>query len=219
MVPAILADHLTTVDPQTMTVLTKHWPPLLTIALSVFGGYLASPYLPAHIPVHWGIDGTISSYIDKGVGVYLNPAAMIVAYLFFTLIPYSDRRRVGELRELGIYEPLRNTGVYTFAYAQLLVIGIGLGFVNETSNYLVGIGCLLLILGVEAARSELADPVKQMFPRFGRLSDQSISRVGSRVQVSAGLGIAGALFGPYQILWLLVPASIFLVIEFRRQDT
>ena len=201
-----------------VTLLTKHWPPLLTLALSVICGFLASPYLPAYIPVHWGIDGAASSYINKGVGVYLNPAGMVVAYLFFTLIPYSDKRRIRELRELGIYEPLRNTAVYAFAYAQLMALGIGLGIVNEAANHLIGIVYLFLILAAVAAQSELVTPIKSLFPRFGRLSDYKIAQIGFRIQVSAGLGILGSLFSGYPILWFLIPFSILTGIEFWRKD-
>ena len=201
-----------------MTILTRHWPPLLAIILGLLGGFLSLPYLPSRIPVHWGIDGAVSTYTNKAIGVYLNPAGMMVSYIFFTLIPYSDKRRVRDLREIGLYEPLRNTAVYTFGFAQLLVLGISHGIVNESANYLIGLACVLLALSVEAIRSGIADPIVRLIPLLNRASDERIRRVGPRLQASACLGILGSFFAPYQILWAVIPVCISLALEMTRSD-
>jgi len=189
---------------------------LLVIILGLLGGFLSLPYLPSRIPVHWGIDGTVSTYTDKSMGVYLNPAGMIVSYIFFTLIPYSDKRRVRDLREIGIYEPLRNTAVYTFGFAQLLVLGISHGIVNESANYLIGLACVLLALSVEAIRSGIATPILRLIPLLNKVSNERIRRVGPLLQASAGLGILGTFFAPYQILWAAIPVFVSLALEITR---
>ena len=200
-----------------MTLLTKHWPPLLYIALSLFGGFVAHPYLPEQIPVHWGVDGDISSYTDKGHGIFLNPAAMIVAYLFFALIPYTDKRRVRELRELGVYEPLRNTAVYAFGFAQLLAIGIGLNIFQSDANFLVGLGCLFVVLGSELVRSDLGDRIKNSIPRACVIPRDQLVRLSKRLRIAAFIGILGVLLAPYQMLWFFVPASTVFILEFCRK--
>ena len=202
-----------------MNILTKQWPPVICILMGVLGGFLLTPHLPDHIPVHWGIDGTISTYAAKETGVYLNPAAMTIAYLFFTLIPYSDKRRVRDLRELGIYEPLRNTAVYTFGYAQLLTLGIGSGIFSEAANYIVGLACLLTALGVEAAKSGLLDSLKPYLPGYSQLSAETLQRAGLRTQIAAGIGFTGTLFAPYAILWFIIPLALVIVIEQVRKPT
>ena len=201
-----------------MTILTKHWPPLLAILLGLLGGFLSLPYLPSRIPVHWGIDGNISTYTDKSFGVYLNPAGMIVAYVFFTLIPYTDKRRVRDLRDIGVYEPLRNTAVYTFGFAQILVLGISLGIINPSSNYLIGMTSLLIILGVESIRSGILEPIIEMVPLANRISSEQMERVGSRLQASACVGILGSFFAPYQILWITVPVGVSVLLELLQAD-
>jgi uncharacterized membrane protein len=202
-----------------MSILTKQWPPILTILLSALGGYLASPYLPARIPVHWGIDGSASTYAGRQFGVYLNPAAMAVAYLFFTLIPYSDKRRVHHLRELGIYEPLRNTAVYVFGLAQLLSLGIGLGFVNASANYILALACLLTALGAEVVRVGLTAPLKAHLRRYAQTSDDAIRRVSRRLQIASVAGMIGALFAPLPTLWFIIPLGLVVGIErFRKSE-
>ena len=202
-----------------MTVLTKNWPPLLVILLSLAAGHLSLPYLPATLPVHWGLDGSISSYSSKVPGVYLNPGGMIVAYLFFSMIPYTDKRRVRELRGIGIYEPLRNTAVFTFGYTQLLVIGIGLGILNKNASYLVGQGALLLLLGSHALRSGIAEGIRQHLPYLAGLPDSGVRRVTGRLGVAAVIGSVGACSGFYPILWLLVPCSVVSLLELRRPNS
>jgi uncharacterized membrane protein len=199
-----------------MTVLTKHWPPLLVILLSLLGSYLALPYLPPTIPVHWGLDGTISSYSSKSLGVYLNLGGMIVSYLFFSMIPYTDKRRVRELRGIGIYEPLRNTAVFTFAFAQLLVIGIGLGILDKGASYLVGQGSLLLLLGGQAMQHGLAKPIRERIPFLADGTEIQIDRIALRLQASGAIGMIGACFGSYAILWVVVPCAVTLLLELKQ---
>lgn len=203
-----------------MTVLTKHWPPLLVIVLSLLCGFLTLPYLPETIPVHWGLDGSISSYSRKSVGVYLNPGAMIVAYLFFTLIPHTDKRRVSELRGIGIYEPLRNTAVYTFGFAQILVIGIGIGVLDKEASYLVGQGSLLLLLAAHALGSGLgsglAKPIRNRIPRLS--SPTQVTRISRRLQASGAIGLIGACFGIYPLLWAVVPCVLTVLLELRHLE-
>lgn len=201
-----------------MALLTRHLPPLLTIAMSVVLGLAAQPLLPPRIPVHWGIDGTISSYASRRVGVFLNPAAMTVAYLFFTLIPYSDKRRVRELRELGVYEPLRNAAVYAFALAQLMAVGIGVGVISPDANYLVAVGSLFAVLGGEAVRSGLLAPLKATVPRLDTVPDERLARIAARAQIAGGFGVLGAFVGWYQPLWFVLPLTAMLIADRRRAD-
>jgi uncharacterized membrane protein len=199
-----------------MTVLTKHWPPLLVILLSLLGSYLALPYLPPTIPVHWGLDGTISSYSSKNLGVYLNPGGMIVAYLFFSMIPHTDKRRVRELRGVGIYEPLRNTAVFTFAFAQMLVIGIGLGILDKGASYLVGQGSLLLLLGGQALKYGIAEPIRERIPFLAVGTEIQIDRTALGLQASGAIGMIGACFGIYPILWVVIPCAATVVLTLKR---
>ena len=199
-----------------MTVLTKHWPPLLVILLSLLGSYLTLPYLPPTIPVHWGLDGTTSSYSSKSLGVYLNPGGMIVSYLFFSMIPYTDKRRVRELKGIGIYEPLRNTAVFTFGFAQLLVIGIGLGLLDKSASYLVGQGSLLLLLGGQALRSGVAEPIRERIPFLADGTQIQIDRIALRLQASGAIGMIGACFGIYPILWVVIPCAATVVLTLKR---
>ena len=138
-----------------MSLLTRKVPPLVAIALCAIVSWVAYPYLDRRIPVHWGASGHISSYADRHVAVFLNPTGALVAFLFFLLIPYTDKRRVGQLRRLGLYEPLRNVAVYGFAHAHLLALGIGSGLLPRDANFIGGFaGMLLALLGIEASLGE-----------------------------------------------------------------
>lgn len=191
-----------------MNILTQKWPPLLAILLCAAGGLIALPYLPPRIPVRWGLLGEIITYSSKQKGIYLNPGAMVIAYLFFTLIPYSDKRRVFELREIGIYDPFRNAAVYAFGFAQLLSIGIGLGLIPETTNY--GVGVLSLLLGMFAAafRSGLTEPLEEHFRLLGDASPETRRRLSLGIYLAAIVGFLSAFLAPYPLLW---PSAILVV--------
>ncbi|HAA74839.1 TPA: hypothetical protein DCE37_06960 [Candidatus Latescibacteria bacterium] len=196
-----------------MNILTKQWPPLLTLLLCGVGGHLAVPYLPKRIPVHWGIDGSVSAHASREIGVFLNPAAMVVAYLFFTLIPYSDKRRVRDLRELGVYEPLRNTAVYVFALSQILSLGIGLGILHDQTNYLAAAVCLVFALISNGGRHGMLDPVLPHILLLNRLDPKRSHRFFFRFGIAGGTGLVAALTLPAAAPWVAVPFGAVILLE------
>jgi len=180
-----------------MSLLTKNLPPLLVITLSGILSLLAYPYLESRVPVHWGATGIISTYADREVAIFLNPAGACIAYLFFLVIPYADKRKIGQLRRIGLYEPLRNFAIYGFGYAHLLGIGIGVGLLPRHANYLGGLaGLLFFLIGWEL---RLPDPGLPALAR--RLSDGLRGRIGSLSLWAGAVALGSATAGITPLIW------------------
>ncbi len=183
-----------------MSLLTKKLPTLVAISLCAVVSLLAYPYLQAQVPVHWGATGSINTYADADIAVYLNPLGACVVFLFFLLIPYADRRRVGQLRRIGLYEPLRNIAVFGFSYAHCLGMGIGTGLLPDRANFLGGLaGLLLALLGWE-----LRLPAPRRLPLAGRLPDQVCRSLGSVALVAGIVSASLATLGAPPATWLAI---------------
>ena len=102
---------------------------------------------------------------------------MALVYFFFRLIPYVDRNRVRQLKEIGLYDPFRNGAVLLFGYSHLLLLGIGIGWIDRGANLFAGLLSLAAIL--------IGYHLKSLRPaRFDRL----LKRVGvSSVPPAPGL--------------------------------
>jgi uncharacterized membrane protein len=172
----------------------------------------AYDYLPSYIPVHWSITGQIDKELHKQLGAYLYPAAMALVYIFFRLIPFADRNRVRQLKEIGAYDMLRFGAVLLFAYGHVLTLGIGLDWVSREANFLVGAAVILLaLLADHAGKAEpdwLAGLLRQRAP-FLR-----VSSLAQAIKVACGLAVLGTLTGKWQPAWLLLPAlaTVFAVL-------
>lgn len=183
-----------------MSLLTKSLPPLLTIVLSGALSLLAYPYLDSQIPVHWGATGNVSTYADRDVAVFLNPAGACIVFLFFLVIPYVDRRRVGQLKRIGLYVPLRNIAIFGFSYAHLLGVGIGTGLLPNHANLLGGLTGLLFVL----FGWELRLPDCGALAPARRLSDRLRGQIAAWLLGSGAAAFGFATIGVSPLIWSIV---------------
>lgn len=172
-----------------MSLYTRNLPPLFSIIVCFVLSAAAYPYLDDRVPVHWGVDGEISKYAHRHVAVFLNPAAAIVALLFFLFVPYADKRRASQLSDLGIFLPIRNAAVYAFTYAHILAMGTGTGLIPRSANYVVGVAALL------AASAGYALRAHDTLPFSARLAPATRTRVSWVCAVTGGIVCVAATFG------------------------
>lgn len=174
-------------------------------------------HLPPRVPIHWGIDGYINRELSRDPGAFLYPGAMVIVFIFFRLIPFVDRNRVGQLRQIGLYNPLRNGAVFFFAYCQILVLGIGLDFFSRRANILVGTLSLACLLGGHHFRNRFPEGVKNLLSRLSLCnSDESTSYISTAFVCSGICGLLGTLVGFVQPLWLFLPLTFGLLFARRR---
>ena len=197
--------------------------PTAGILLALLASFLAYDHLPERIPVHWDGFGRIDAELNKRAGVFLHPGAMALVYFFFRLIPYVDRNRVRQLRDIGLYDPFRNGAVLLFGYSHLLLLGIGLGWVDREANLFAG----LLSLAAIVAGNHLKRIRPARFDRF--LTRINVSGAPPapayvcNVLILCGvIGQAGTATGALQLAWFLVPLGvgyIFLRLRFPSDRT
>jgi hypothetical protein len=189
-----------------MRTLRGEYIPLVAILIAFASACIAYDHLPPRVPVHWGISGRVDKELPKHLGAYLYPAAMAFVYVFFRLIPFADRSRIRQLRQSGVYDPFRNGAVLLFGYGQVLVLGIGLGWISPQANFLNGAGSLLVLLAGAHIRRIRPRPFDRLISRLGIAPSPASVRWMCHLLMAAGAcGLIGTFTGTVQILWLAVP--------------
>ena len=186
-----------------------HRDPIAGILLALLASLLAYDHLPERIPVHWDGFGRIDAELNKRAGVFLHPGAMALVYFFFRLIPYVDRSRVRQLRDIGLYDPFRNGAVLLFGYSHFLLLGIGLGWVDRGANLFAGLLSLAAILIGNHLKSLRPARFDRLLKRIGVSSVAPAPAYVCNVLILAGaFGQAGTATGTLQLAWLVAPLGV-----------
>ena len=141
---------------------------------------------------------------------------MALVYLFFRLIPYADKSRVRQLREVGLYDRFRNGAVLLFGYAHALSLGIGQGWISAEANFLIGAASLLIFILGDCIRA--GEPTA-LIRLVGVITASPVthSRIAAWLNIAGACGIVGTFTGAAQIGWLVIPlATGILTIRCRR---
>lgn len=191
--------------------------PIPAILLSLAASYLAFDHLPDRVPVHWDAYGTIDAELHKRVGVFLHPGAMTLVYIFFRLIPFVDRNRVRQLKEIGLYDPFRNGAVLLFGYSHLLLLGIGLGWVDRGANLFAGLLSLSSILTGNHLKHVRPASFDRLLGRIGVSSAPDARNLACNIFILSGaFGQAGTASGNLQVAWFLLPLAAGILFMRRR---
>ncbi len=194
--------------------------PIAAILLAFLASYLAYDHLPERIPVHWNAFGRIDAELNKRVGVFLHPGAMTLVYVFFRLIPFVDRNRVRQLKDVGLYDPFRNGAVLLFGYSHLLLLGIGLGWIDRGANLFAGLLSLAAILAGNHVKSIRPARFDRLLHGIGVSSAPPAPAYVCNVLILSGvIGQAGTATGTLQLPWFLVPLAVGYVLLRRRFPT
>ena len=191
--------------------------PIAGILLALLASFLAYDHLPERIPVHWNAFGRIDAEMNKSAGVFLHPGAMTLVHIFFRLIPYVDRNRVRQLKDVGLYDPFRNGAVLLFGYSHFLLLGIGLGWVDRGANLFAGLLSLAAVLAGNHLKSARPARFDRLLRRIGVSSAPPAPACVCNVLMLCGaFGQAGVVTGTLQAAWFLVPLGAAYVFVRRR---
>jgi hypothetical protein len=191
--------------------------PIAAILLSLVASYMAYDHLPERIPAHWDAFGRIDAELNKRVCVFLHPGAMTLVYIFFRLIPYADKTRVRQLKEIGLYDPFRNGAVLLFGYSHLLLLGIGLGWVDRGANLFAGLLSLATIFAGNHLKSIRPVRFDRLLRRINISRDPPALNYVCNILILCGaFGQLGTATGILQVAWLLLPLGVGYFLARRR---
>jgi hypothetical protein len=178
---------------------------IVAILIGLAASVLSYASLPTFVPVHWNITGQIDKELPRELAAWLYPAAMALVYVFFRLIPFADRNRVRQLREIGVYDLLRTGAVLLFGYGHALVLGIGLGWASRQANFLVGAAAILIALWADHAEHTRPEWLRRVLERRAPSMRQHDLTRG--IKLACAVAVLGTFTGKWQPAWLLVPLA------------
>ena len=145
------------------------WIALLALCLASAAVYVfwALPAMPETVPTHWGADGSVNGWSDKGSTIFMGVFMPILMLALLFAVPFFDPRGASFNRFKGIYQgfsaaftvfmvvvawitPLSALGVLptaggsfvnviVFGFFGLLLVGLGVAMPHIEPNYTFGV--------------------------------------------------------------------------------
>ncbi len=178
---------------------------LVALGISIW----AYPALPERVASHWGVDGQVNGYMDKGWGIFMVPVIMVFLAGLFHVLPRIDptHKNTDELKQ--------QMGGIGIAILLMMLIIQGL-VICWNFGYRVPIGVVLPVLigGLFFYIGKVCRQAKRNWFMGVRtpwtlLSDEiwdaTNQRAGKLFQASGIIAILSALVPAYAFWFIIVP--------------
>jgi len=180
---------------------------LILLLGSVGVGIYYYDSIPEQMVTHWNAAGEADGYMEKDIGLFLMPAAMVVLLFFFYLIPHIDPLKENIKKFDRYYEGFIFIFMFFLAYIHFLSVAWNLGYAFEINRLTApALGILFIYLGMLCGKSK-----QNWFIGIRTPWTLSSERVWERTH-----NIAKDLFMGIGALWiivgLLVPAYIVYLV-------
>ncbi|MBD3398625.1 DUF1648 domain-containing protein [Candidatus Micrarchaeota archaeon] len=111
--------------------------------------------VPEYMATHWNAAGEADGYMEKGVGMFLMPGAMLVLLVFFYLIPHIDPLKENIKKFDRYYEGFIFLFTFFLAYIHFLSVAWNIGYSFEINRFTAPVlGILFIYLGVLCGKSK-----------------------------------------------------------------
>jgi uncharacterized membrane protein len=175
--------------------------PIVILATVAFSAAVYTR-LPAQMPVHWDLHGTVNRYGSRAEGASFFPIIMLAMWLLLRFLPNIDPRRANYAKFADTYDLLVNSLVGLLAVMHVALLGTALGWPISMERIVpVLVGLQFVILGNALPRAR---------PNwwFGIRTPWTLSndRVWTRTHRVGGYLLAGA--GVVLILAGAVPGRV-----------
>ncbi|OXS78076.1 SdpI family protein [Domibacillus enclensis] len=120
---------------------------LIIIAAFVIS-FIAIPYLPDQIAIHWGPSGEADDYTSKWFGAFFGPLMLIFVGGLLAAAPKMDPRKQNYPKFAGSYHVIINATVTLLFIVHLLILANGLGYAVKMDVAIpILIGLLFIVIG------------------------------------------------------------------------
>lgn len=131
------------------------WGALAALCLASATAYVfwALPAMPETVPTHWGVDGSVNGWSDKGSTVFMGVIMPILMLALLFAVPFFDPRGTSFNRFKGIYQGFSAAFTVFMIVIAWLTPATALGLIPESGSLVSTLvfgffGLLLVGLGV-----------------------------------------------------------------------
>lgn len=118
------------------------------IVLSFLISFLALPYMPDEIAIHWNAAGEPDDFANKYFGAFIIPFVIVALYSMLKIVPKVDPKKANYDKFKSSYAIMMNALGLVFFIIHLGMTGYNLGY-NIDISFIVplAIGVLFIIIG------------------------------------------------------------------------
>lgn len=131
------------------------WGALAALCLASATAYVfwALPAMPETVPTHWGVDGSVNGWSDKGPTVFMGVIMPILMLALLFAVPFFDPRGASFNRFKGIYQGFSAAFTVFMVVVAWITPATALGLIPESGSLVSTLvfgffGLLLVGLGV-----------------------------------------------------------------------
>ncbi len=126
----------------------KEWLMVIMVLASVLMAGWFYPQLPDKVASHWGINGQVNGYMDKGLATFLLPGMMLLLAALFFIIPRIDplKENIEKFRDAYEEMVIVILAFLLFIYLQTMLWNIGIQ-ISMALTVPFGVGLLFIYLG------------------------------------------------------------------------
>lgn len=167
------------------------WGALAALCLASATAYVfwALPAMPETVPTHWGVDGSVNGWSDKGSTVFMGVIMPILMLALLFAVPFFDPRGTSFNRFKGIYQGFSAAFTVFMIVIAWLTPATALGLIPESgslvSTLVFGfLACSLWALALRCRTSSPTTPLAFACPGRSTTRTTGAARIASRARSS-----------------------------------
>lgn len=185
---------------------------LILIIISFAVSFLAYPYLPDKVAIHWNIEGNADGFSGKAFGLFLIPCISIFFYILLWLMPKLDPLKKNIEKFSGYYYGFINVFLAFMLYLHIITIVQNLGFVfNMVYALIPAMAVLFFIVGIvlEKAKMNWTMGIRTPWTMSSENVWKKTHALGAKCfKAAAVASLAGLIFPKYSFFVFMI--AIFL---------
>ncbi|ANB60292.1 SdpI family protein [Anoxybacteroides amylolyticum] len=126
----------------------KYWFIIILIACSYVLSFIAIPYLPHEIAIHWNAAGEADSFTNKWWGALLFPIFLTGIVVLVIFLPKLDPRKENYKKFAKVYRVFLHVFVLFLFSLHVVTLAYNMGFPVQVDVVVpIGVGVLFIVLG------------------------------------------------------------------------
>jgi uncharacterized membrane protein len=187
-------------------------PQWLLVTGMFVAAFVAWPFAPDRIPVHWNLVGEVDGYGSKSVGLMVFPLIAAAAYVLFLVMPRFDPGRANYSSFASAYLVIRLSILILLVLSHSFVLRAALGYNANAGSFIpLAIGLLLMVLGnvMGKIRPNWFVGVRTPWTLSSRRSWNKTHRLAGWLCLA--MGIVTAVCGLIQTRWMIITVATVIV--------
>jgi uncharacterized membrane protein len=191
---------------------------LAIVVLQILIAICAFPFLPARVPIHWGVSGQANGYGSKWVNTLMFPLVSIGIYLLLRFVTSIGPRLGGRNNSAAnaqLRTPLLVGILLFFLVVQLCVTAISLGIrIDITFVLNLAISILFIVIGnfMGKLRRNFWMGIRTPWTITSDVAWERTHRLGGWLFVAVGLLGIPCSFVPVLRFWFIIPMIILVCV-------